>query len=305
MVRVSEDFFKMICNNDIIYHYTKAATAIDYIFYNNQLRFSNCLASNDPIESVKPNRGTVYYDNMVGYPESEENRYNMNELHKFISEYDKLFYQICFCKNEYDGNFDNENYHSSFNGHEESFGFTKLRMWDQYADKFSGVCIAFSKERLLALNEKLDLIPGDVDYLKFIELKGTKIGDLNFNALIALGQNNYKNKLENQLKKSFFCKHVDYIGENEFRIGTLYQKEKEFPMFVKGELKFEKAIMLNITGCVKAIFVSSFANEKQKSELLMIANNLNVELIEMVWKHDSFETRDYKKSIEFINKINI
>ena len=54
-----------------------------------------------------------------------------------------------------------------------------------------------------------------------------------------------------------------------------------------------------------SIFVSSFANEKQKSELLIIANNLKVELIEMVWKHDSFETRDYKKSIEFINKINI
>ena len=51
--------------------------------------------------------------------------------------------------------------------------------------------------------------------------------------------------------------------------------------------------------------ISSFANEKQKSELLIIANNLKVELIEMVWKHDSFETRDYKKSIEFINKINI
>ena len=216
------------------------------------------------------------------------------------------FNQICFCKNTLGSEFASEYYYSSFNGNEELFGFTKLRMWDQYADRFTGICIAFSKEKITSLNkEKFNLIVNDIEYLSFQKLSEKKVGDIQGNYLNKVGKEKYQSELEKLLIKSFFCKHTDYSGENEFRVGTFFDYEKCYPEIIRDEIILNQTMMLDITDCVRAIFVSSFANEKQKRDLLDYANKLNVEIIEMRWKHDSFELRDYKKWIEFINNIQL
>lgn len=56
---MSINFFKKIYNEDIVYHYTKAATAIDFILFNEHLKFSRRKNSIDPVESRKANRGII------------------------------------------------------------------------------------------------------------------------------------------------------------------------------------------------------------------------------------------------------
>ena len=73
---------------------------------------------------------------------------------------------------------------------------------------------------------------------------------------------------------------------------------------VRNELVFDKSIMLDISDCIEAIFVSSYANDRQKNDLLEYANRLNVSIIEMRWQHDSFEPRDYRKWMELVEKLN-
>lgn len=300
------DYFKSIYNSDIIYHYTKASTAIDSILYNNQLKFNQLKKSNDPIESSHVRRGTYYWGSEVGKSLSREAQKDLEELINYVRYLENNFYQICFCKNSLGDIFASKDCICSFNGHEELFGFTKLRMWDQYADKFSGVCIAFSKERILSTNKsKLKLLEDDVKYYTFRKLTQKKVNDISGNYFANVGKDIYKKELEDKVKESFFCKHKDYSGENEYRIGAFYDKDNCILENQKGELIFDKTMMLDTSNCIEAIFMSSYANDKQKSELLMYANKLNIPIIEMIWKHDSFEPRDYKKWMALIETIQL
>ena len=301
---VDIDFFKSIYNDDIIYHYTKASTAIDFILHNNQLRFNKARNSIDPIESSKARRATNYFGSEIDKNRSKQHYQEINGLHDLVDDLEERFNLICFCKNHMGEDFASKYYVSNFAGHEELFGFTKLRMWDQYADKFSGVCIAFSKEKILSLNsQKFDLIKDDVKYLPFQELLQKKIGDIQGNHLIHVGKEEYEKQLEQLAKESFFYKHIDYSGENEYRIGTLFEKDKCSLETIRDEIIIGRTMMLDISGCVAAIFVSSFANNRQKNDLLQYAYELNIEIIDMIWQHDSFKPWNYKKWIEFVNSI--
>ncbi|MCE4566588.1 DUF2971 domain-containing protein [Maribellus sp. CM-23] len=305
-MNVDISFFKRIYSEDILYHYTKASTAINFILFNGQLRFNASRNSNDPIESRKARRGTVYFGEMADGVIGRKTTLDSNYLLEYISHLENQFHQICFCKNHMGEPFASENYYSGFNGHEEIFGFTKLRMWEQYADNYSGVCLAFSKEKLISQNEeKIELLIGDVEYLTFQELSVAKIGDIQGNHLRKVGRDNYKELIDKKVKQSFFLKHKDYSSENEYRIGTLYDKNKCCLESTRGELVFDRTIMLDISNCIEAIFISSYANDKQKSELLTYANNLNVPIIEMRWQYNSFEPRDYRGWMEFIGEIKL
>lgn len=264
-MNIDINFFKDLYKDDIIYHYTKASTAIDFILYDKQLKFNEARKSNDPIESSNVRRGTVYFGDRANNPLKEDEVKDSSDLQNFAYNLEKKFHQICFCQNHMGENFASENYFSGFNGHEELFGFTKLRMWDQYADKYTGVCIALSKEKILSLNkERLGTIEDNVKYLTFQELSVKKLGDIQGNYLANVGKRKYKKQIEEIVKQSFFFKHIDYSGEKEYRIGTLYDKKKCSVENVKNEFVFDKSIMLDISGCIKAIFVSSYANDRQK-----------------------------------------
>lgn len=298
-----DSLLKEIYTEDTIYHYTKANTAIDFILYNQELRFNSSRKSNDPIESRTARRSTVYTGADVDRQKELEEILAVEELHKYTTHLENQFHQICFCKNKKGGLFGNQYYTSSFSGHEELFGFTKLRMWEQYADNYSGVCFAFSKEKILSLNKnKFDLLANNVKYLKFKNLPFSKIGNIQGNHVFRVGKEKYKRQIEKIVKKAFFIKHEDYKGENEFKIGTYYDKKKCNPEYIKGELILDNSMMLGIAGCIKAIFFSSYANENQKNELLNYAKKHNVPLIEIAWQHDSFELKDYKGWIELIEK---
>lgn len=299
MFEINHNLLNSLYSDDIIYHYTKASTAIDYILYNQQLRFSNSLSSSDPIESRKASRSIVYNGEQANRKQTVKEVEEVNLLDSFIENLETTFLQICFCKNSMNDDIDSI---PRFKGYEESLGFTKLRMWDQYADRYSGVCIAFSKDKLLELNKSLDIYSKDIEYCNFQDIWKKKIGDIQGNHLINVGLDSYKEQIKKKIIDSWFCKHIDYSGENEFRIGALFNKEKCTAEISRNEIVSNQT-MLNIKDCIKAIFVSSFANDKQKNELLKYANSLNVDLIEIKWNYDSIEAIDYKRDIEFYESL--
>lgn len=303
MMNVDSTFFKNLYRDDVVYHYTKASTAIDFILYHNQLRFNKARMSIDPFESKKANRSTVYFGEEVGKRDSKSHYDDVNEIYKFVNDFEDSFSLVCFCQNYMGEDFQSEFYSSRFEGNEEIFGFTKLRMWDQYADKFSGVCIAFSKEKILSLNKNLILIEDNIKYLSFQELSLKKVGNIQGNHIKNVGKDKYKEQLEQLIKQSFFIKHIDYSGENEYRIGTFFDKTKCTVETFKDELIFDRTMTLDISGCIEAIFVSSYANNKQKDALLEYSEKLNVRIIEMQWQHNSFVVNDYKEWIEFVEEV--
>ncbi len=296
------NFHEKIYNDDIIYHYTKASTAIDYILYNKQLLFNKAVNSSDPIESKRAERSILYNNINLEEYNTIEHHNNVNKLNNKLTDLHQRFTQICFCKNTPSNKCTNEYYLGATDYNDELFGYTKLRMWDQYADRFMGVCIAFSKEKILNLNKQLDLLEGHMEYLNFNGLKHRKVGDIQGDYLEKVGIQKYNEEIEIYLKRSFFYKHIDYSGENEYRIGTLYEDKKCRGEIVRGKI-INNSIMLDITGCIEAIFMSNFVNEKQRNELINYANTLNVELIEMEWKHNSFEAIDYKKRRTFYKNL--
>lgn len=303
-MEIGNKFYKTIYNEDIIYHYTKASTAIDYILNNNELLFRQARKSNDPIESKKAHRRISYSGTEVDKITNEQQYEEENELHDFVEDMEERFHQICFCQNRMGKDFASENYLSTFAGNEELFGFTKLRMWDQYADNFSGVCIAFSKEKILSQNsEKFELIEDDITYLTFQELLLKKPGDIQASHLVKVGKEKYKEQLEKLVKESFFYKHLDYEGETEYRMGTLYDMRKCSFEIIRGEYFFDKSMKLDISGCVKAIFVSSFANDRQKNDLLEFAKKYDVEIVEMDWQYNSFVPLDLKEWTKFFKDL--
>jgi len=293
MENIKLNFLKSIYSDDILYHYTKASTAIDYILYNNQLKFNAALNSSDPVESSKADRAILYSN--VDKEISHEKLKEGNELARYLDELHDNFYMICFCKNKKNSSFSI----NKFNGNEELFGFTKPRMWDQYADKYSGVCIAFSKKKILSKNENLfQLITGNVKYKSFQDIYHLKYDDIQGDYLEQVGLPKYKKQLKKMIQKSFFLKHKDYSGENEFRIVTEYDKSKSEYEFVRGQFKAEGPMMLDVSDCIEAIFMSSYVNNKQKKDLYEYSKNNNIELIEMRWKHNSISLLDYKDDMK-------
>ena len=290
---------KFLYNEDIIYHYTKANTAIDFILYNQHLKFSHRRESNDPIESRTADRVTMWTGPEVRKPISEKMDSDLEDLHESIISLENRFHQICFCKNQMGGVIANEKYRGDFEGNEEFFGFAKPRMWEQYADNYTGVCIAFSKNKILELNKNLDLLKGNIKYLTYSKLSYKKLGDIYGNRLSKLDIEQYKKENEENVKISFFYKHKDYDGENEYRIGVLPNEDKFVCEVIRGELNFNKLKPLNVAGCIEAIFMSSYANNKQKMDLRKYANEnkLDIPIFELDWQYNSFRLLD-RKSME-------
>lgn len=298
-MKVDSSFYKSIYEEDIIYHYTKAPTAIDFILSNNQIRFNSSRKSMDPIESRKARRSI----NHTGANADEKEKQDLNELEEYLFNLENQFLQICFCKNDFSNPSAIEDF-VCFNGNEELFGFTKPRMWDQYADNYSGVCLAFSKKKIISKNNgKFELFPKDIDYKSYCDLKNAKIESINLAYLKEVGKEQYKKQIKEKITQSFFIKQKDYSGESEFRIGTFYDKKKCTPEYIRGELVIDNSMMLDISNCIKAIFVSSYANENQKRRLLNSAKKLDIPIIEMVWQYSAFEARDYRERFELNSKL--
>ncbi len=200
----------LFSSQDTIYHYTRMSIALEHILFERKLRFTPRMNSKDPIENQQPFifvGGTFSEDDE--WSDSDNERDFIDALHKKMVQVHINTKQICFCMNTpQDSNEGNAVIPYEY------CGFLKPRMWDQYGENYQGICFAFSKSKLL---EHPNIFSGNVEYRSFRKL-GDERFHIDINRLRSQGFKNHENEVLKRVKEQLFIKHVDYSGENEFRI---------------------------------------------------------------------------------------
>lgn len=265
---------KHLLSDDIIFHYTPANTAIQNILFENRLRLSSRVKSNDPVEKIS------FRQEMVSGGENEELRKFGWTFIKNLKQMVSVCTQICFCKSYQDDHM------AKYLGSEiDSFGFLKPRMWDQYSDGYKGVCLAFSKMELL---KDSVLRNDDVKYLSYTEMEEQQLR-FNIRGMTEENKSKFTLKFHDNVLNSLFKKHKDYEGENEFRVCSFSDNEYDW---------------LEIKDSLKAIIVSpQFVNKYSMDFLNSYCEKLPVDLIEIYWDNKGVRIRSTKKENELQSKM--
>lgn len=249
---IDKKIIERLASDDTIYHYCSTSTALEYILFDLKLKLSHRKKSTDPIESSQ-----------LLVVDSETFKGNDNDdkevaiIIKYISEIFKHVKQACFCQNNFDFGSDCL----------EFYGFLKPRMWDQYADKYNGVCIAFSKSKILSKNKAV--LSGKVEYVKYSDLSDNDFY-IDCEEINRLGILACQKEINKKIKSVLLRKHLDYFHENEYRlISTMNSKELYF----------------DISDCITAIIVPSERTNKFKlMQIKKYIQDLNIVGLSIFWR---------------------
>ena len=241
-------------SEDILYHYTKTTTALEHILYKNELRLSDRINSNDPIENLTPSTWiTGGYDGPEGV-----------DIYKIWTDTEKRIEKlkhVCFCKNDMSDRFEKID-----DKPHEFYGCLKPRMWEQYADNYNGVCLILSKKELLKqLGENYKY--GDIKYVKYSDLN-EKESKIDLSELIDSNYEMCKNNVFDKIDKFIFHKHEDYVGENEYRICS-YSDE---------------VLDINIESALRGIIVSGNVSFYFQYILKEYGNEHGIDVLRVDWK---------------------
>ncbi|SOU87109.1 conserved hypothetical protein [Tenacibaculum dicentrarchi] len=268
-------------SDEIIYHYTKTQTAYECILHTNKLRLSDRKTSNDPIENVI-DRGIVrsFYGHLDTKKASNE---TADKVSKYILGNIDNCKQLCFCKNN-----ENPELQKFVVLPSEYYGFLKPRMWDQYGDKYNGVCLAFDKNTLKENNP--DIYSNDVEYINYEEFFRNNMS-IDLNNLYEIGLDEYcRNTLE-KIKNASFLKHKDYSGENEYRFISFSNSET----------------YLNIGNSLKAIIVSKRnLTDFAEKWLIEFTTKKKIKLFYIEWDNNGCHIQskeDCDKSLEMVSNL--
>jgi len=269
-------------SEDIIFHYTKTTTALEHILYNKKLRLSDRVNSNDPIENMKPffSRGLIVTDqDELDFIKNQTDD-DASRIEKEVRERIKQIKQVCFCMND-----TTDRFNSSKTKPLEFYGCMKPRMWEQYGDNYSGVCLIFSKNELLKqLDENYKQ-----DFIKYVGYNDLKEKDkrIDLNILNSIGYQEYRQRLFDEIDEDIFKKHEDYIGENEYRICS-YSDEDILEISIKSALK----------GIVVSGYNSQFFNEK----LDEYGTKYNIDVLKIGWEDSGVQISNPRETLELVQK---
>lgn len=250
-------------SQDIIYHYTKISTAVEHILYENRLKFSSVLNSIDPIERERFNLGRESISDNTSsniFLEAEEDAQAVEQKIEELLEQIKI---ICFCENS--------NLEKIENGYKpfakDNYGFLKPRMWDQYGDKYKGVCLALSKKTILE-NSNIDFSQ-KVRYVDYEKI-ALNFSHINLNSLQNIGKEKYFENVSKEIIQTFLQKHKDYRDEKEFRLIKKTPNEFEF---------------IDISKAIKCIIINPgiLDNKFLENNIVNYANENGIEVLYLFW----------------------
>lgn len=200
-------------SSQYLYHYTRTSIAIKYILPSNNLKLGNYSSTNDPKESKQ-------WEFSIGTNEQRDlSEYDMNKLSKKLSNSLKAQTKIlCFSKdgNDLTGDHLTDIYKR---------GFCKPRMWAQYGDNHSGLCLVFDWKKLQdcieeSFKDKYWIIHRAVNYINRSIVPSFDDGDysINIDYLEKYGFGQYTSVHFKQYhQRLFFEKLADWRQENEYR----------------------------------------------------------------------------------------
>mgnify|MGYP000081728987 CR=1 FL=1 len=212
---IPEEFF----DDDMIYHYTSMETAVNHILGERELKLSKRLNQIDPLENQ------ILWSDYIGNEKPlKEISSLVEDNSREIKEVLNSTYQLSFCRNYKD--FEHEKYPGEF----KDAGFTRFRMWIQYANNFNGICLAFSKSKLLesilSKYSSKNVSSKAVNYLSIEEIEKK----------LKLNSSRYTGDEVSDFINDFkFMKYKDFRDEAEFRIIINVDSPKESLYFNYGD----------------------------------------------------------------------
>lgn len=241
-------------SDDILYHYCKSKTAINYILKTRRIRLSPRRKSKDPTESTKP---FISYSGVLasGSKEISDGTVEIRRRHLNLVSNTK---QICFCRNKLKSDFP-----GVFQLPAEYFSFLKPRMWNQYGFDFMGVCLAFS--RVALIEQASSFIHGPVDYRNYTNMASSQ-QSIDIAAIDQVGIEEYwKPYSKFIMEHCMFRKHEDYAGENEYRFMSFSENKYDY---------------IDISNALRGIVVHpAYIPDDTMKALDAFAEEFNVELI--------------------------
>lgn len=257
-------------SDKFLYHYTKASTALDYILKNRSLRFNPYTLTNDPKETKtwQFNLGTNENRDLGKYRMSEESSWLSYELKNRTR-------VACFCM---------DSPPLSGNHLEDIFrrGFCKPRMWLQYAERHTGVCLVFDKQKLSqAIEQQLAgnyiIISGPVKYVdRSIVPNLTRDQEymINVDTLEVAGRSVYPElHLKTHFRKLFFEKMTDWSNETEWRWVAF--------------LKTEEDIYIQYKDSLVGLMFGEETSEKAIRQMMGLTEALSLRYMGLKWKNSS------------------
>jgi hypothetical protein len=138
-------------------------------------------------------------------------------------------------------------------------------MWDQYGDKYKGICLAFS---LSELKKNANFYHDKIKYISYNELQFNHFS-IDLNDLHNSGFEDYNEKLFNQLNSVLFRKHKDYNGECEYRFCSFSCNDYDY---------------IDIKSCIVGIIISEkYISNEDLDKIHEFSEKFEVEVISVDW----------------------
>lgn len=256
--------------DSFLYHYTKTSTARDFILKDRSLRFSSYSGTNDPKETK-----TWQFD--LGTNENRDlGKYKMDELSTWLSsELKRAARLACFSMDS--GPLTGNHLSEIFKR-----GFCKPRMWAQYAENHSGVCIVFDRIKLTQqiaaqFGRSHNLLFGAVKYVDRSVIR--RLDDqpymINLDVLESVGKKEYPNlHLRTHYQRLFFEKMTDWRDEVEWR-WIVFAEHDDDDLYLKLE------------GCVAGIMFGEKTAEKDIQDIMDQTESWGIRYMGLKWKNCS------------------
>jgi len=186
---------------DCLFHYTTIEAALEHILPDETLRFSPVRSTNDPREYKEWS-----FMGVGSIPKSGSNHLHLLEINAAINTLVGSEYKVaCFSQNT-----------------EDRAGYLKSRMWSQYGQSHGGVCVVFSKSKLIS---SLRNWPSQESPF-YDEVTYTAEMKIHADALVVSLDELEREPTDSVARKHaiehnrelFFTKHSDYKDECEYRL---------------------------------------------------------------------------------------
>lgn len=246
-------------------HYTKKDIALEKILFKRQIKLGSCGNTNDPKESG-------WQSTAVAAPIN--NDLHIDFLNKIATEADKIRKEewkvLCLTKHS-----PKRKPNDRIKGDVVRWfspGYSRPRMWAQYAENHSGVCLIFDGKQLhenieKELKSRCKIIYGSVSYKNYGSARSLfiDIPDQLTDGLTEIIRNHYLKNHEHY----FLSKYPDWKHESEFRwLVHSPEKSEEF---------------VSIEGALKSVLVGSAFPEVYEPAVITICKELKVAVGKMAW----------------------
>ena len=255
-------------SRQFVYHYTRAVTARDFILKDRTLLLGDYATTNDPKESKAWEFGLTTFE------ERDLGAYQHSKLSSWFShELKERARLACFAKDRLPltGNHMTDIL---------SRGYARPRMWAQYAEKHTGVCLVFLRNQLIACAKSTMgsewLMHGDVHYKNrgILDRNARPEYMLNVDLYESLGPKAYvRSHIQTNSRSLFFEKLEDWRDENEWRIVVIADSAKP--------------LLLSIETALVGVLHGDATDPDISEEIIRATHGLDVQHMGLSWTNST------------------